>query len=62
MVEMEKHLETSTKFIPLLRNKFEECQDSLPIVMTDWDKHIAQLIHLGEKVIQLHSLQEDRLT
>jgi len=30
-------------------------QDSLSIVMVDWDKHKMQLVHLGEKVIQLDS-------
>jgi hypothetical protein len=57
---MEKHLETSTKLLPLLKKKFEECQDSLTVVMTDWDKHRAQLVHLGEKVIQMDNWQEDR--
>jgi hypothetical protein len=33
-----------------------------PLVMADWDKHRVQLVHLGEKVIQLDSWQEDRLT
>jgi hypothetical protein len=55
MVEMEKHLETSSKLFPLLKKKFEEFQDSLTMVMIDWDKHIVQLVHLGEKVIQLDS-------
>jgi predicted nuclease with TOPRIM domain len=55
MEEMEKHLETSTKLFPLLKKKFEECQDSLTTVMADWDKHRVQLVHLGEKVIQLDS-------
>jgi hypothetical protein len=49
MVEILKHLETSTKLLPLLKKKFEECQDSLTTIMTDWDKHKAQLVHLGEK-------------
>jgi hypothetical protein len=30
--------------------------------MADWDKHRVQLVHLGEKVIQLDRWQEDRLT
>jgi hypothetical protein len=46
----------------LLKKKFEENQDTLTVVMMDWDKHKAQLVHLGEKVIQLDSSQEDRLT
>jgi hypothetical protein len=62
MEEMEKHIETSTKLFPFLKKKFEECQDTLTMVMTDWDKHRAQLVHLGEKVIQLDSWKEDRLT
>jgi predicted nuclease with TOPRIM domain len=53
MAEMEKNLETSIKLLPLLKKKFEECQDSLTIVMADWGKHIMQLIHLGEKDIQM---------
>jgi archaellum component FlaC len=39
MEKMENHLETSTKLLPLLKKKFEECQESLTIVMMDWDKH-----------------------
>ena len=62
MAEMEKNLETSTKLFPLLKKKFEERQDTLTAVMTDWDKYKAQLAHLGEKVIQLDSWKEDRLT
>jgi septal ring factor EnvC (AmiA/AmiB activator) len=62
MEEMEKHMETSTKLFPFLKKKFEERQDTLTVVMIDWDKHIAQLAHLGEKVIQLDSWKEDRLT
>jgi predicted nuclease with TOPRIM domain len=62
MEEMEKNLETSAKLLPLLKKKFDECQDSLTTVMVDWDKHRVQLVHLGEKVIQMDSWQEDRLT
>ena len=50
---MEKHLETSTKLLPLLKKKFEEFLNSLTMVREDWDEHIVQLAHLGEKVIQL---------
>jgi regulator of replication initiation timing len=53
MVEMEKHMETSTKLLPLLEKKFEEGQDSLITIKTDWDKHIVHLVYLGEKVIQI---------
>jgi hypothetical protein len=34
MVEMDKHMETSTKLLSLFKKKFEECQDSLMIAMT----------------------------
>lgn len=51
MAEMEKNLGTSSKLLPLLKKKFEEHRDTLTVVMTDWDTHIAQLVHLGEKVI-----------
>lgn len=61
MVDMEKHLETSTKLLPLLK-KFDERQDLLTIVMADWDKHKMQFVDLWEKVIQLDSRQEDRIT
>jgi hypothetical protein len=62
MEEMDKHMETSTKLFPLFKKKFEEFQDSLMTVGKDWDKHIAQLVYLGEKVIQMDKWQEDRLT
>jgi chromosome segregation ATPase len=62
MKEMEKHMDTSTKLLPFLKKKFEEHMDTLTMVMTDWDKYIAQLAHLGEKVIQLDRWKEDRLT
>jgi len=61
MEEMEKHLETSTKPLPLLMKKFEECQDSPVAVMEDWDEQKFHLAHLGEKVIQLDGWQEDRV-
>jgi hypothetical protein len=53
MTEMENHIETSAKLLPFLKKNFEECQDTLTVVMIDWDKHRAQIVHLGEKVIQL---------
>jgi len=53
MTEMDKHLETSTKLLPLVKKKFEEHQGSLNFFMKDWDKHIVQLVHLGERVVQL---------
>jgi hypothetical protein len=59
---MEKHMDTSTKLFPLFKKKFEEFQDSLTTVRTDWDKHRAQLVYLGEKVIQMDNWQEDRFT
>jgi hypothetical protein len=62
VVEIEKHMETSTKFLPLLKKKFEEFQDSLTTIRTDWDKHRAQLVYLGEKFIQMDKWQEDRFT
>jgi hypothetical protein len=37
-------------------------KDTLIMVMTYWDKHIAQIAHLGEKVIQLDSWKEDKIT
>jgi chromosome segregation ATPase len=62
MAEMEKHMETSTKLFPFLKKKFKEGQDSLIAVRTDWDKHRAQLVYLGEKVIQMDNWKEDRFT
>jgi hypothetical protein len=50
---MENNLETSAKMFPLLKKQFYECQDSLTMVMEDWDKSRVQLVHLGEKVIQM---------
>jgi hypothetical protein len=50
---MERKLETSTKMFPLLNTQFDEHQDSLTVVMEDWDKSRVQPVHLGEKVIQL---------
>jgi len=61
MGEMEKHPETSTKLLPLLK-KFEEFHDSLMIVITDGEKHKAQIVYLGEKFIQMDKWQEDRFT
>jgi predicted nuclease with TOPRIM domain len=37
MAEMERQLEISSKFLPLLKNKFKECHDSLTTVMEYWD-------------------------
>jgi hypothetical protein len=48
---MEKNLESSTRLLPLLKKQFVECQDSLTVVMANWDKSRVQLVHLGEKVI-----------
>jgi hypothetical protein len=48
---MEKHLEASRKLLSFLKKKFEECQDTLTVVMIDWDKHRVYLVDLGEKVI-----------
>ena len=59
---MEKNLDTFDKIISLLYNKFDECQDSLIMVMVDWDKHIVHLVHLGENVIHLNNWKEVRLT
>jgi hypothetical protein len=51
MEEMEKHMETSAKLLPLLKKNFEEGQDSLTAIKIDWDKHRAKISHLGEKAI-----------
>jgi hypothetical protein len=53
MVEMEKHVDAFSQLFPLLKKKFKEGQDSLIAVKIDWDKHKAQLVYLGEKVIQM---------
>jgi hypothetical protein len=53
MENMEKHMDISANFVPLLKIKFEELQDTLTIVMSVWDKHRTQLAHLGENIIQL---------
>jgi chromosome segregation ATPase len=55
MENMEKRIETSTKLFPFLKKKFEEIQDTLITIMKNWDKHKAQLLHLGEKVTQMDS-------
>jgi hypothetical protein len=55
MEDMEKH-DTSFKLLPLLKKKFKEGQDSLTVVMKDWDKQKAQLVYLGEKVIHKDNL------
>jgi hypothetical protein len=62
MENMEKNLETSIRMFPLPNNQFNECQESLIMVMENWDKHRAKLVQLGEKLIQLDIQQEDRLT
>ena len=62
MAYIEKHMETSTKLFPLLKRKFKEGQASLIAFRTDWDKHKALLIYVGEKVIQIDKCQEDRFT
>jgi hypothetical protein len=49
-----------TKFLPFLKKKFKEGQDSLIAVKIDWDKHKTQLVYLGEKVIQMDNWQEGR--
>jgi flagellar biosynthesis chaperone FliJ len=59
---MEDNIEISIKLLPSLRMNFEECQNSLALVIIDRDKYRAQLVHLGEKVIYMNSWQEDRLT
>jgi peptidoglycan hydrolase CwlO-like protein len=33
--DMDKHMDTSTKLLPLFKKKFEECQDSLTTVRID---------------------------
>lgn len=60
MEKMEKYLDTSTKLLPLINKKFEDCEGILTLVMIDWDKHIVHLVHLGEKVTQLDRFHEDR--
>jgi hypothetical protein len=55
MIEMEKNLETSKTLLSLLKDHFVEYEDPLTIVMVDFDKHIVQLMKLGEKVIQMDS-------
>jgi hypothetical protein len=53
MEDMEKYLKTYAKMVPLVKNFFEEHQDSLLEIKTDWDKHIVKILHLGENAIQL---------
>jgi len=60
MEKLEKDLETSTKLFPLLKDHLVECQDSLTVFMPNWDKSRVQLMHLGEKAIQLNNGKEDR--
>jgi hypothetical protein len=62
MEKMEKHMETSTKLFLFLKKKFKESQDSLIAIRTNWDKHKALLVYVGEKVIQMDKCQEDRFT
>jgi hypothetical protein len=38
MKKMEKNLERSTRLFPLLNKKFDERQNSLTTVTTDWDR------------------------
>jgi hypothetical protein len=51
MREKEKKLKSLKILFPFLKNKFIEFQDSLSVVMADWDKRKVQLVHLGEKVV-----------
>jgi hypothetical protein len=53
MIEMENNMDTSSQLLPLLKNKFKQGQESLIAVRIDWDKNIAQLVYLHEKVIQM---------
>ena len=62
MEEMEKKLETFAKLLSFLKKWFDEFQDSLTTIMAYWDKIILQVVQLGEKVVQVDSGQEDRLT
>jgi hypothetical protein len=39
MEEKKKNLETSTKQSPLLKNNFDECQDSLIAIKVDCKNH-----------------------
>jgi hypothetical protein len=62
MREMEENLQSSTRLLPLLKNKFDEYQDSLTVVMEYWDTSEIQLVHLGEKVTQMDNWQEENIT
>ena len=55
MTEMEKHLGTSVKMLPLVKKNFEEHEYTLTTTTIDWDKHRVHLVQLSEKVIQLDS-------
>jgi hypothetical protein len=55
MAGMDKHIETYTKLLPLLKNTFEEYKDTLTTIMKDRDKHKMQLVHRGEKAILMDS-------
>jgi len=45
----------------MFKKKFEECQNSLTVVRTYWEKNREQLVYLGEKVIQMDNWKEDKL-
>ena len=51
IVDMEKKFETSKKHLPLLNNRYYECQGSLTTLIAIWDKRKFQLMQLGEKLI-----------
>jgi len=46
----------------MLEKKFVERQNSITVVMENWDKNRVHLVHLGENVIQLDNWQENRCT
>jgi hypothetical protein len=48
MTNMEKLLDTSSKLLPFLKNKFEELQYFVTMVMTDW-MSIKFSLHAWEK-------------
>jgi len=60
MEKLQKDLETFTKLLPMLKDHLVECQDSLTLAMPNGNKSRVQLMHLGEKAIQLNNGQEDR--
>jgi hypothetical protein len=62
MEDMEKHMDTSTKLLPLLKKKFKEGQDSLMQSEQIGTSIEHNLYTLCKKVIQMDNWKEDRFT